>query len=1142
MQPEPAASINVRVGRGDLLRLLAEEEAGGMVPEKAAGSFCGYRQLPAVRRGREEPGESGGRPGGTVRPPEPKVESEEEEEAKLRFLIPVYAETRDPQPQEREEGEYLTDEELAVPDRVAPATPPLAPWSRLLPFLRSALGEDRPGHRVDTRRLVRMVARGEPLREVPRQPYRRWAPQAVVLLDWSEEMMPFWGDLDWFRQRLRRECGRQGVIAEVLASGPRREQLAKLPEGTPVLAISAMGQLVGDEGLREGWLEIGEWLSRRGHALSALLPCPRQKWSVGLATQWRCVVWDRAPRIPRHAGLRALSAQEHDSGTGSVMGLLAPATLVEPGLLRAVRILLGRGADVGAEYEAFFHEDAAPCPMWFSFKRGEQEKWLERELQGMEEGCREEADELIESFHRTCAAPIAAEALRRLAQRARRESARREAEGVMSRALERMRREAGRGEDTDRTGLSKWSIDLVESRMDRELRSGTQVAELYAAASHLQGVEEIEWPEDVDRVAGEEELRRLEEDPGVESRISLRLAGGRLVAELEGQGGEERGIVVASLAARRLRLGGEVQEGAVRRLSHRFRPGGGGPLELGNFPAVEAVSVESDLGAFHLRSIERPSWAKRMGYDEYGLYADLEIEGVGLRLRWIPPGRFWMGDESDGLRHEVTITEGYWMAATQTTQELWSAVTARQKLFRKKLKRKMSRFKGAQRPVENVSWEDCQKFCELLNELPFDLEFGLPTEAQWEYGCRAGTEGEFNGREGQALEELGWFGENSGSETHEVSGKLANGWGLFDMHGNVWEWCVDGRRSYDATADVDPVGQEGAERVVRGGCWGLVARYCRSAVRYWDAPGNRNGGLGFRLVAGQRSSRVSGAIGLWAEGAVAPWPRDWVSAHRTESGAVGRPEWANASGVDEFGRWVELIVEGIHFLFRWIPPGTFWMGSPEDEEGRHEREGPRHEVRLRKGIWMGESAVTQEQWEGVTGENPSSYKGERRPVETVSWEDCRGYAEKLNGEVEGLRASLPTEAQWEYACRAGTEGRFNGAKGEGLNELGWYDENSGDATSVVSMKKANGWGLYDMHGNVDEWCLDGRREYTEGLVVDPVGPLQEGAGRVVRGGSGRYDARNCRSAFRHWLDPGFRNGHLGFRLVAGQELPAPEAE
>jgi formylglycine-generating enzyme required for sulfatase activity len=265
------------------------------------------------------------------------------------------------------------------------------------------------------------------------------------------------------------------------------------------------------------------------------------------------------------------------------------------------------------------------------------------------------------------------------------------------------------------------------------------------------------------------------------------------------------------------------------------------------------------------------------------------------------------------------------------------------------------------------------------------------------------------------------------------------------------------------------------------------------------------------------------------------------------------PRWAEVFGEDDFGIFAEFSVKGVCFVWRWIPPGWFMMGSPESELGRYGDEGPQHKVVISRGFWLGETPVTQAQWLALRSENPSRFQGEERPTEQISWEGSVDFARDLGREVPGFCATLPSEAQWEYACRAGTTAAFHNdqpctrpeGKDPTLELLGWYDENSGQQTHPVKEKKPNAWGLYDLHGNVWEWCLDawdeGAYAKREKGAVDPLVEAYESRpGRVVRGGSWDFQARGCRSAGRNRHCPGARARTLGFRLAAGQEPAAAE--
>jgi len=223
---------------------------------------------------------------------------------------------------------------------------------------------------------------------------------------------------------------------------------------------------------------------------------------------------------------------------------------------------------------------------------------------------------------------------------------------------------------------------------------------------------------------------------------------------------------------------------------------------------------------------------------------------------------------------------------------------------------------------------------------------------------------------------------------------------------------------------------------------------------------------------------------------------------------------------------------GIGMKFVLIPAGTFMMGSPGAEVG-HEDDEVQHKVIITRAFYLQTTPVTQGQWERFMGNNPSRFKdgGDKWPVEKISWYEAQQFIEELN-EMEGTdKYRFPTEAEWEYACRAGSSERFCFGDDEGkLGEYAWYKGNSDKKTHPVGQKKPNAWGLYDMHGNVWEWCQDCYGDYPAGPVTDPTGP-SSGEFRVSRGGSWFDNAADIRSAHRGWGWPDNRVNNLGFRLA-----------
>ncbi len=248
-----------------------------------------------------------------------------------------------------------------------------------------------------------------------------------------------------------------------------------------------------------------------------------------------------------------------------------------------------------------------------------------------------------------------------------------------------------------------------------------------------------------------------------------------------------------------------------------------------------------------------------------------------------------------------------------------------------------------------------------------------------------------------------------------------------------------------------------------------------------------------------------------------------------------RPKWIHATGTDAFGEWASVRVGAVEQRMRKLAAGSFMMGSPASEEGRFDGEGPQHRVELSAGYWLADTPCTQAMWQAVMGSNPSRVTGSGKlPIAEISWDDIQEFLTAFDTKVPGFNARLPSEAEWEYACRAATVTARYGV----LAEIAWYSENSGKATHEVGLLKPNSWGLYDMLGNVHEWCADATRSYAAGDVLDPF--TATSPSRIVRGGSAWRDARRVRAAYRGGSRPGYRYVYLGFRLARGQGLRQDE--
>ena len=258
--------------------------------------------------------------------------------------------------------------------------------------------------------------------------------------------------------------------------------------------------------------------------------------------------------------------------------------------------------------------------------------------------------------------------------------------------------------------------------------------------------------------------------------------------------------------------------------------------------------------------------------------------------------------------------------------------------------------------------------------------------------------------------------------------------------------------------------------------------------------------------------------------AIAPFDEKTAGQHRVA--------WAQHLGV----RPTETNSIGMRFVF--IPPGEFLMGSPTSDNDAKSDELPQHPVRITKPFYLGLYEVTQGEYQQIMGDNPSHFKGDSRsPVERVSWEDAMEFCRRLSAlsqeQAAGRIYRLPTEAEWEYACRAGTTTIYSfGDSAESLGDYAWYSGNSIRKTHPAGQKQPNAWGLYDMHGNVWEWCTDrwDAADYAHSALNDSIGP-DGGSARVYRGGAWSSDARGCWSAYRGGALPSYRGDDLGFRLA-----------
>ncbi|MBR4976377.1 MAG: SUMF1/EgtB/PvdO family nonheme iron enzyme, partial [Thermoguttaceae bacterium] len=567
------------------------------------------------------------------------------------------------------------------------------------------------------------------------------------------------------------------------------------------------------------------------------------------------------------------------------------------------------------------------------------------------------------------------------------------------------------------------------------------------------------------------------------------------------------------------------------------------------------------------------------------------FNGVEFAFRYCPPGTFTMGGgeaENDSTfvsRQEVTLTRGFWTLENPTTQGQYEAVVGSNPSWfsaatevrpkdgtpGKALTRYLDATGGdsSRLPVETVSWEDAQDFCKALNDaisLPPGLAFRLPTSAEWERACRAGTTtrfywgDEFDGSKANAegILPLRWaISKKIWNRTTEVGQFGANAWGLVDMSGNVEEWTLDLIGAPDdpnrlSPPTVDPKGAKtGVCRVTRGGSWYSTQEDLRSGSRRLENQRAANVELGFRCVVGSWDAETAAVVSEpWDEAAEAAV----VAAIRTaRENAPPLPNvdsnsdapWEETSAA---GTRKAFILNGVEFAFRYCPPGTFVEGL--GSERGYNLPGDRRLTTISQGFWVAETPTTLAQFDAVNADSeptqtPTKTRSRKRgalPVSNATWAAAVAFCESLNAlnlAPEGFAFRLLTSAEWEYAARAWTLGPFVDAR---FLESTPGQEAPSSKPRPVREESPNGWGLFDMLRNVWEWTADAFASRDSAPVVDPI--RSETASnfdcRIVRGG---VYARNVARRSATLLEPVSENGGVaGFRIALAPriELTSPK--
>ena len=462
-------------------------------------------------------------------------------------------------------------------------------------------------------------------------------------------------------------------------------------------------------------------------------------------------------------------------------------------------------------------------------------------------------------------------------------------------------------------------------------------------------------------------------------------------------------------------------------------------------------------------------------------------KGCSYDLIYVDGGTFLMGaqgkdpdepnydtdaERNEGPVHNVTL-DAFYIGETPVTQSLWRAVMGNNP----------SSPQGDFFPVVKVSIDDCREFARRLGKLT-GTSFFLPTEAEWEYAARGGNISHgFKYAGSNSIDDVAWYRDNCDDKVHPVKGKSPNELGLFDMCGSVCEWCEDKFGHYSDSNQTNPSGPiSGQAFVFRGGSRNDSAKKCRVTFRDFS-PGNSDRYIGFRIV------------------------------HKKKV-------------IEEVKRF---LVGEVVFNMVYVQGGSFQMGVqnlnpelPNYNEDAWSDEGPVHNVTL-DDYYIGETLVTQALWKSVMKTEPTygggwieeRGRGDNYPVYWVSWDDCQEFICKLNT-ITGKHFRLPTEAEWEYAARGGVKKMDNRyAGGNTIDDVAWYIKNSNEMAHPVKEKLPNELGIFDMSGNVWEWCMDSFSQefYNVSPSDNPICKIVD-SDLVLRGGSWDDEPRGCRVAVR----------------------------
>ncbi|KAA3605508.1 MAG: formylglycine-generating enzyme family protein [Planctomycetota bacterium] len=864
----PVRGQKSAVGRADLLRVWAE---GGQEARDQLAAELGYQFQPKVEKGGEVSLTAGG-----FLQQEELLTGDPGQFAPLPFLYLAEFESKEEQ-QGKPKGTSKSSVPIPTRPKADPPTwPDLCSWSELAPRLETLLSKTPPKGRLDEQALVDQAARLELPERMPRHPRRRLPETLTILADRTGHLTPLYQDQAVVAEHLAENLHGVEVQTEALCLGmdPLRWYQQKRARGQKTGDLLVLGDLgvFAETGTFRRWENLARLLAADGHRALAVIPFGGDWAPAG----WQTVPWD----------VEAAPPNSFKDELEVLRGLLSVGVRLHWGLIRQLRRRLGLTGGATLELElarhAGFDSRHVLGPVMDEEER--QSCWQKGSFEELPEAHRRAFAELLQIWNASFGPEIWFEEVlnfQRLNSELMLPAGEAERAASFFQGLEdelrAFHQEGARGNRF--MAIAGW----LERARGRSGEAGWGEESPYQPLGRAWQWAFRDLPGfDPPRGLNPDALPPEDEDPTEAWEVALFQTGNRLRFRPPPQAGDlpragESYLATLPLQKRRIYL--EPAQGAVQELI--LKPGSVFALDL---PPLEAgtdaapLVIRTDLAELKFNTMQKEDWQCQLFRDQYGLACTFDLAGVEHRMRWIPPGEFWMGSteeeqwaasrsigekenvfSDEGPRHRVEISEGFWLGEVPVTQKQWQAVMGENR----------SSFKGEQHPVEQVSWLEVQKFLKKAMSGLEDPPLRLPLECEWERACRAGTlEATYGGEleyesatKAAVLDDIAWYSGNGGRETHPVKEKRPNPWGLYDLLGNVWEWCLDGRRDYQDQREPNPVGslENEGSKCLRGGSWGTRACNVRAAIRGAAHPVRVWNDDGFRLARGPGALQASRA-------------------------------------------------------------------------------------------------------------------------------------------------------------------------------------------------------------------------------------------------------------------------------------------